>query len=329
MSARIDHRFDDRWEAIFMTGADLERYEPEIAREDFLRLNSDLTLSVLLPEGVLASYRMLIERQIFDDPLSVDRDSIVLIQEWSAYKPIESGELRFQVLLDKQTFPDNVEQNIQRSDLIFGYRATVLRKVDVDYSFTRSKGKLNLQPIPTFNYTQSFHQGLIDFRFSPVMRLELNLQLENRDYIVPDPINLSYNRNLWNPVVRVQQTPRFSYGIGYSEDVTRYRQVGELEDVLASDFDFTDQRVTLDTSYTNRKLSLIGNLGFGPRHYIHTQNEFQSNYDGLDVVLTGQYSFDSQTDFLISHSFSRQRYSLAPDNDNETTYLTANISHRF
>jgi len=333
----LDHWFNHRWSGSLGGLVIVDRYIPEEAVNDSLLGHGYEIVTLHLPEGLDVSERLSYERRLFERETPFTLSTRTKVFETRAEKRMRGGTFRMEFESTSTDYPSDRSQSLLRTDLSFGYAAALSRKIELDYVYVLEKENCNLSSGDLFfdgasrlgDYAQGTNRLTMLFRFSPIMSLTMDLELENRNYKNPDPVFLSYNRNLWRPVFRVQQTHHLSWSLGYMEETFLYRPVDWYGVFLSSDCDYRVFRYSGSLDYSGKRLSASIGTKFGPTHYLNVQQTVQSDFDTHDTVLMARYGIgdDTSINALFTRT-SRVFHAFAEHNDKSDVFTT-DVRHRF
>ncbi|MBI4862662.1 MAG: hypothetical protein HY815_20740 [Candidatus Riflebacteria bacterium] len=325
----LDHQFSRRWTGTVGGTLTVERYIPVMSYNDYFLGNAYEKLVLHLPEGLDITHRYSVERKAYDRETPYGLSSFVDILEFDVEKRLAGGIARFQFLSTDTEYPSDHTWDILTTDLTIGYAAPISHKIDLDYTFVREKQNLNLLPTQAGDYVQSRNRLSLVGRLSKVMTVNLDLELENRDYRLPDTTYISHNRNLWSPLVTIQQTDHLSFGLGYWEEKYLYREFDLGDDYDPGVNDYRQAAYKLSVNYAKKRFTGSISVEFGNVHYLTSQSDLQSDYDTHDTSVSFQYAFSNDCDLNGSFARSTQLYELAPTNNTRSDSITADVTYRF
>lgn len=323
----VDHRFDRHYTGSIGGTAIVERWSNQFALADNLLGSGFANIILHLPEQLDLSarhtfVRRTLDAEAFDTPSTRNSRTELRIE-----KRMHGGTARFAYVDHQLDIPADRTSELSHNIVLAGYTAPILKKVDVDYAYIRTKEARNFDTANTGDFVQYNNQINILWRFSHFMNLSIDVDTEDRDYMVQDATFVSYRRTLLAPTFTVQQGQHFAYNFGYSTEIYNHTEVPPELLFDEDQLDYHTERYTAGLSFQKKRITALLNVGMSPTSF-KKPGFLQSASRTYTTNGTVFYDFDDRTRATLTFSRVSQEFDQIPA-DNTSENVTAEVAHSF
>lgn len=323
----VDHRFNRRYSGSLGGTAIVERWADEFVLADSLLGSGFSNVVMHLPEQLDLSARYTFIRRALDRETSDTFSTRNHRAEFRVEKRVHGGTARFAYVDHQLDVPLDRASDLSHTIVLGGYTAPVLRKVDVDYAFIRTKEARNFDLGDTGDFVQTNNQLNILWRFSHAMNLSVDVDTEDRDYMIQDATFVSYRRTLLAPTFAVQQNAHLAYTFGYATEIYNHSAVRPELLFDSDELDFNRSRYSAGVSFQKKRVSALAAVAMSPTTY-KRPGLLQSGNRVYTVSGTLVYDFDPALRATAAFTRVKQEFDVL-DSDNVSESVTADLAYRY